>query len=286
MPFGFGGQKIQVTIINSADGKVIVKAAQRPEDIPERFDVPTKIHLGDRQYSVDEADAVNREAYKKAGKLTLKVTEVHYMSPQNILFSLPTIADCIGNEIPADTAGQYILEMHEDDWCQIELVCKSHMDLINKELSSIRAIFLEQRTEGGAFQKIHVRELIKEPLGGCNITLTALQSRLGSEPGGAFDGIAYYTSAGPTGNALVVQDGFAFEGAGGLIAYGQTKGDVCTTFGIMAKSINAPACAAAALSGVLQEYDLTLVDWCRTATADSQIQLEAYFDTLGTTSRS
>ncbi len=276
MPFGFGKSKVQMTVINADDGTIIVKAAQRPEDIPESFDKFTTIHLGEEEFQVLEADPLDRVNYTKSGKLTLKVRKVEEVSTKDIFFSLPTICDYIGAIIPAETQGKQILEMHEDDWRQVELISKSLSSKIDSELSSITKIYSDQRNPSGFFQSLHVRSLIKESfVESCSLTLSRLKSELKSTT--SFDGIRYYTSGGPTGNGLV-ENGFAFEGAGGLIAYGQVSNDVCTTIGITASHVDDPAQTATVLASLINDFDLVFVDWCRASTIESQAQIQLYFE--------
>jgi len=276
MIFGFGKQKVQMTVINADDGQFIAKSALRPEDIPERFDLETTIHLGDQEFHVVEADPIDRERYTKSGKLTLKVRKVEYISPQEILFSLPTICNEIGAIVPADTIGKRILQMHEDDWRQIELISKSLSAKIEGELSSIEEIYREKRVAEG-FKALHVRKEIKEPLTSCNLTLTELKLKL--EFTTVFDGIGYYTFGGPAESGLV-KNGFAFEGAAGLIVYGLVLNDVCTTIGITGSNVTDPEQAAGGMARLLANFELVLVDWCRASTPSSAAQLQRYFETL------
>jgi hypothetical protein len=276
MPFGFGKSKVQMTVINADDGKIIVKAAQLPEDIPESFDKFTTIHLGENEFQVVEADPLDRVSYTKSGKLTLKVRKVEEISTKDILFSLPTICDYIGATIPTDRQAKQIFEMHEDDWRQVELISKALLPKIDTELASITEIYSDQRNPSGFFQKLHVRSLIKEPIDeSSKLTLSRLKSQLKSTT--TFDGIGYYTSGGPTGNGIV-ENGFAFEGAGGLIVYGQVSNDLCTMVGITASHVDDPVQTAAVLASLINEFDLVFVDWCRASTIESQAQIELYFE--------
>ncbi len=276
MPFGFGTSKVQLTVINADDGKVIVKSAQRPEDIPERFDKFTTIHLGELEFQVVEADPLDRLSYTKSGKLMLKVRKVETMCSKDILFSLPTICDYIGAMIPAETKGKHVFEMHEDDWRQVEMVSKSISQNIDEELASITQIYAEKRDPSGFFHELHVRSLIKDPvIENSILTLSRLKSQLRSTT--AFDGIGLYTSGGTRGCGLV-ENGFAFEGAGGLIVYGQVANEVCTTIGITGAHVDDPTQASVVLASLVDDFELVFVDWCRASTITSQAQIQLYFE--------
>jgi len=107
------------------------------------------------------------------------------------------------------------------------------------------------------------------------LTLSRLKSQLKSTT--TFDGIGLRTSAGPSGDGLV-ENGFAFEAAGGLIAYGQVSNDVCTSIGITGAHVDDPKQASTALASLIDDFDLVLVDWCRASTITSQAQIELYFE--------
>lgn len=276
MPFGFGTSKVKLTVIDADNGKIIAKAAQRPEDIPERFDKFTTIHLGDLEFQVVEAEPLDRSSYAKSGKLTLKVRQVETVSSEDILFSLPTISDYIGAMVPAETRGKHVFVMHEDDWRQFEMVSKALSSSIDEELASITTIYEDKRHASGSFLELHVRSLIRNPIiENSSLTLSRLKSQLCAT--NIFDGIGLCTSAGPSGSGLV-ENGFSFEGAGGIIVYGQAYNGVCTTIGIKSAHIDDPLSSSTALAGLIDDFDLVLVDWCRAATITSQAQIQLYFE--------
>ena len=61
--------------------------------------------------------------------------------------------------------GKNVLELHEDDWRQVEFVSIVLRDDIEADLASVREIY-EQHRKGPGFDQIHVRKRITQPLKG------------------------------------------------------------------------------------------------------------------------
>ncbi|HEY9786541.1 MAG TPA: hypothetical protein V6D17_14125 [Candidatus Obscuribacterales bacterium] len=278
--FLFGGQKVEVTVIDIDDGSVITRTKQNPADLPERFDQATTVHLGGIEYDVVEAEPPDRATYSKSCQLLLKVrpATAQVAAPDDILFSLPTISNDLGAVVSADTKGRRLYEMHEDDWRQIEVVSKALSPKIELELAGIEEIYRERRVPAGFFQAIHVRKEIPEPLAGCHLSLSYFKSALKAAT--AFDCIAYFNTSGLPANE-VIQNGFAFEGAGGIIYYGLAQKDAVSVAGLKVMAVADASLAADTLSTLLSEFELVLVDWCRQATIDTKAQLQRYFETIG-----
>lgn len=278
--FDFGKQKVEVHIIDADDGKVIARSVQSPNDIPERFDEATTIHLGDVEFDVVEADPPDRATYTKSRKLRLKVRKavVQVAAPEDILFSLPTICNDIGNVVPADVKDKQIFEMHEDDWRQVELISRSLSNKIDLELAGIEEIFREKRVPPGFFQAIHVRKEIREPLVDSRLSLSYLKAHLKVTK--EFDGVAYFNTGGMFSDGLV-EHGFAFEGIGGITVYGLCKNDMVMVAGLTITTVENPESAADALSTLLSEFELLFVDWCIAASINTKSQLQRHFETMG-----
>lgn len=274
MPFGFGKPTVLITVIDADDGTVISKSKQQLDAIPLVFDRGTTIHLGDAEFDVLEAEPPDRETYSKLGRLTLKVrkAETQYINVNDVLFSLPTIC----NELPTverqEKTAKSLLEIHEDDWRQIELVSNLLSERVDCQLEQIEAVYRNQRTAAGFFKSLHVRKDIRQPLANCKLPLTRLKTVVCMES--EFDGFSFYNADG------VVKNGFALATAGGLYLYGTCAPDsTVNVIGLSTLKIHTPTEAASALVRLLSLDDLRLVDWCQVSFVQSEQQLIRYFET-------
>jgi hypothetical protein len=263
-------KKVRVRFVDAASGREFASVDVPPEQLPESFEAPTTMHLGDADWQVLSADPLTRAGYVAKGALVLTLRKVEYVSPGDILFSLPTLCDAL----PALTAdpggpGGRALELHEDDWRQVELVSSAQSDAIRAELASIRRIHSAERTPIGAFRKLHVRAAITEPLASRTLTVEAAKRAFAPAPQ-AFDRLGFRGAAGQ------VAGGFAFETATGLRVYG-TATDVVTTLALLRTPLAAsPGADAAALHGLMQAHELVLVDWCSAREMRSADEVDAY----------
>ncbi len=270
-------KKIAVTIVNADDGKLIVEMSEKPENLPERFDIATNIHLGKAEFEVIEADPVNRAAYKQSRKLALKVRPLpaaQLIDPNDILYSIPTLCSDLGEADKTLTASGPCLEMHEDDWRQVEMISLTMSTAIANELNGIREIYEHKRTADGGFTAMHLRAPIIA-LPSKSLSVEQIQTELGHQT--SYGGITYFISGGMA--AGVVKDAYAFKADGGLIVYGQAEQGNATSIGIVPYGGMDADKVTLVLAGFLKKHDLVLIDWCRAAKFTEKGQLAEFFDT-------
>lgn len=250
---------IRVQFFDAATGKQFGWAEMPAEQLPESFEAATTMHLGDEDWQVVRAEPVTAADFRRTGRLRLFLTRVQIgmVDPREILYTLPTIS----NELPAITPGstklgKQVLELHEDDWRQIELVALVLQESIDGELQAIRAIYERHRT-GIGFDALHVREQVPSPLAGVRITPDDLKTALGT--GAAWlDGIAFRGIAG------IVADGFALRLPGAPAFYGLSPGGQVAVLGLAGDHRSGASDAMVdSLSDFAVANDLCLVDWCR-----------------------
>lgn len=277
--FGFGKKKVEVTIVDADDGSLIAKSSLDPESVPELFDGATTMHFGDIEFDVVEAEPRDRASYSQNGKLTLKVRRAQavLMAAEDIMYTLPTICNDIGNVVSANTKGKKFFEMHEDDWRQIELISKSLSDKIEFELNGVRQIYTEKLVPPGFFQAIFVRKEVREPLLNCIMSVSHLKAQLKAST--EYDGIVYSNSTGMHPGGMV-QNGFAFDGSGGVTVYGVADAECISTCGLKIRRNDDLISAADSFSSLLTEYDLVLVDWCRVTAVHTKTEVRRYFEAL------
>jgi len=154
--------EIEVTLINDADGETMARRMLPVEALPESFFADTTLHIGNADWSVVSAEPKTRNEYRTSGSLVLRLRKIEYMDPKKILFSLPTICDELPACEGAPVDGSELL-LAEDDFRQVELVSRSQIALVEKEIEAVRAIFENERV-GPGFRNLHVRREIGAPI--------------------------------------------------------------------------------------------------------------------------
>jgi hypothetical protein len=230
------------------------------ERLPSSFEAKTTMHLGADDWEVVEARPVTAAEFGKSGKLVLilqKVGSVQRLPPGDILYSLPTIS----NELPSMLAGsskleKRVLELHEDDWRQVEWVSDSLMDSVEGELAAIREIYAQHREPGG-FRKLHVRTAIPDPLAATILTLEGFAGALGRDAT-KLDGVAAQGVAG------LVANGFAMRLLSSIEVYGLSSEGRIRVIGFQNRQVNnAPLYDLRNLAAIAAGHQLLLVDWYR-----------------------
>ncbi len=258
---------VRVIFIDAASGASFAQTESPPEQLPESFEAHTTVNVQGEPWEVVSAVPITRAEYVKAGELRLTLLKVNIqkMPPGELLYSLPTICD----RIPGIAAGtsklsKNVLELHEDDWRQIELVSVAHMDEVRACLAKVDRIRTEERTPGGAFKNIYVRTELASPVVTDALTPDALTSAF--SPGVAsYDGVAYRGVAG------LIEGGFGLRTAAALDLYGVAPGGRVTAIGLVQRHASSELEAdAVRLANLLREHHLALVDWCRAEVVEGQ----------------
>jgi hypothetical protein len=242
-------RKVRVRLVDEA-GVLLSQAELEPEALPESFEAETTLELGGESWLVVRAEPMTRAAYVASGSLTLALRKQQLASvdPRDILFSLPTLNDALP-AVAAGTSkqGLRVLELHEDDWRQVELVSRGHAAAVAEELVHIRGILA--RPTGPGFAQLHVRKHPAAPLSDTNITLAELERHWpGSE---SYDGVGFRGVAG------LIEHGFAVD-AGELQLYGQAEDGIVTTLGLTSALAEPPP----PLRQLMRAHALVLVAWC------------------------
>jgi hypothetical protein len=244
------GPKVRVRLLPADGGPALAEAEFPPEDLPESFEARTTLEIGGKSWEVVKAEPMTRAEYVQSRLLTLVLRriEVAKVSPKDILFSLPTLNDALPAIAPGSTKlGENVLELHEDDWRQVELVARELGDAVEAELVCVRRI-LDGRT-GPGFKALHVRERLATPLAGRQITPEQIAQALPDAL--VLDGIAFRDVAG------LVEGGFAIT-SGELHVYGIQRNGAVTTLALR----HAPDPVPAPLRALVEQHGLLLVEWC------------------------
>ncbi|HYO54202.1 hypothetical protein [Archangium sp.] len=250
---------IQVRFIDAKTGQPIGETEMPVDRLPPSFEATTTLKLGEKSYEVVSADPMTAREFRETGtlRLVLREVEVSQVDPREILYSLPTISA----ELPPIAEGstklsRHVLELHEDDWRQIEFVALTLQTAIEADLRAIERIYTAHR-KGSGFDALHIREEVPSPLEGTWFTLTDLRSELG-EAVTWLEGISFRGVAG------LVEGGFAVKLTSGPTLYGTQREGRVTVLGLQRSGTGAALEGDARLLAALaSRHQLRLVDWCR-----------------------
>lgn len=246
----FKKSTIHVQFINANTNETIGVSDMKAEQLPVSFNKPTTMHLENEDWQVIKAEPEDAFQFKETRQLKLWLSKVEKLNPNNIRFSIPTVS----NETPAlcteKVFTDFILELHEDAWRQIEFLPLSILPTINEEMSAVEAIlFPEDETKSTqyGFDKIHVREKIGEHH--LNISLEEFCEVVNAINKGSI----YMTIYGETG---FVQNGFAIKSAN------------YTYYGTLENNFIKELCLESfenmddEMSLACSRYNLVFVSWC------------------------
>ncbi|MBI5543103.1 MAG: hypothetical protein HY901_04395 [Deltaproteobacteria bacterium] len=241
---------IAVQFVDEATGIVFARSSIPSESLPGTFEADTTVSIAGEEWQVCSSTPGSRAEYEERGTLSLVLRriEVREIAPGDILFSLPTVASRLP-PIAEGTSklGKRVLELHEDDWCQLEVVASAQRAAIETELAAIRRIYEEAGAPAG-FKRTHLRRGLA--LLEARLPLAALRAQLPSAVD--LDGVGFQGVSG------LVAGGFAFEVSPELALYGTAKEGIVEHLGVVGS-----ASEAAILAPTMAEYALVLVDWIR-----------------------
>lgn len=242
---------VRVEFLDADTGKSLFKTDSPPGQLPENFAKPTSVQIEGHEYDVIRAEPADAASYLKSGRLRLWVRKRVFVPLNRILFSLPTITDRLPSVVEAPAKGDF-LDLHEDDWRQVELVSSGALEAVDAELAEVSRVHRESRVEWG-WSRMHVRREPARPLGDSKIPLDQLRARFRTDAH-RFDGLLL------KGEGGLVEGGFAFETGSLLVLYGQEQRGILKCCCIIPRS--APA-DVKPLAEFCADAGLWLVDWCR-----------------------
>jgi hypothetical protein len=265
-------KSVRVTFVDAESGATLARSDIKPEQLPESFEADTMLDLQGQKWRVTAAEPMTRAEYVQSGELllTLGKLDIAEIPPGDLLYSLPTICDGIPGVASNSTKlGKSVLELHEDDWRQTELISIALAEEIDIGFAYIRRIYDEERTPIGVFKKIHVRKEVPVPLVGCELRVAQLQLALGREAV-RLDGLSYQGVAG------LIDGGFAFATPSALRIYGIEREGVATTIGLLTHGLSGSV-DAQTISRLMKDHGLLLVDWCALRQIRHSDNVVAYF---------
>lgn len=181
----------------------------------------------------------------------------------DIVFTLATICERLPPLKPVgETPSHDDIMLHEDDWCQVELVAADDYDYMIAQLARLRRFKLKMREPSGCgWKECYLRPDHPTEILSLGIGFDELQDALaGSSPNGV---VIFRSIPDPVGTARGVLGGFSFNIGGRTMLYGhQVNGNVAS-FGLHLcfESESDMAAVAASLERISRLSPLVLVDW-------------------------
>jgi hypothetical protein len=255
--------RIRVEFVDNATKTVFAQTDISPESLPASFEAETTMHLGNQDWLVVSAMPMTSAEFRKSGHLRLVMDRIKHttIDPSKLLFSIPTISD--GLPAPAEGTtkiGRRVLELHEDDWRQIEFYDLALESLVEGHLAAVRDVHATARS-GPGFTRIHVRKACEDLLAGAQWSLRELERAC--PPGSdVLDGIAFRGLAG------IVTGGFAIRLPSLASLYGTTRGTRVETLAVHPPDGKAfDVRDIDGLENFGRERRLGVVNWCAAQSA-------------------
>lgn len=245
-------QLINVTFIDITTGITLGIYEVPLDQLPKSFEVATTLQMGGSDWSIEDAEPKTSEEFIKSGQLTLKMRQLKKVKPEEVLFSLPTIAgDIPTNTQPKAIYNDFIFTMHEDSWRQYEFLSPSSADLMQSELEKISDIKTNhsQTVDDSltAYTSCHLRKNIGEP--NLSIDFPQLKALLITEEAGSF-ALKGYEGFVPNGFSLKTNE---------TTYYGtldeQQKVNLLGIANFSENTINE-------IKFIIQAFGLIFIDWC------------------------
>lgn len=251
---------VHVEFVDANTGTGFAQTDISPEQLPASFEAETTMHLGDQDWLVVSATPMTSLEFRASGRLRLVLTRVERttIDTRELVYSLPTIADGIPAPAAAGSTklGKRILELHEDDWRQIEVYATANDERVDLHLAAVRAIHESSRS-GSGFTRVHVRDGCDALLTGPGCSLTDL--REACPPGSEWlEGVALLGLPG------IIEGSFVVRLPSCVTLYGMATNDRMDVLGIQPP--RGAAFDIRELDGVaafMRARRLGVVEWCR-----------------------
>jgi hypothetical protein len=251
--------EVEVTFVDGATGSEIGRSKMSRSQMPASFETRTTVDIGDEKWLVDRADPSGPAEVAAARTLVLTLRRIERLPPGDILYSLPTICDAVPAMADAGITAAH-LEIHEDDWRQLEMISAGLRDVALAELRAIRAIREEhaRRNADGqlaGFDAIHVRAQPARPL---PVPLPQRLLSMLPRADHEYGGVAFTGMPGAAAGSFAA----AF---GPVQLYGLADGDAIQVL-CLHGPVPPPGPPPDLISGLqhaMRAFSIVLVDWCQ-----------------------
>ncbi|NII29856.1 hypothetical protein HB364_32560 [Pseudoflavitalea sp. X16] len=250
---GLFPKRINVTLIDAANGNYLGKYKIPAELLPAAFNRPITLEIDNINWRVLQADPVLADDFLFSKKLSLQVQQAATVGEGQLKYSLPTVC----SDLPATGATSlyhdFTLEITDSDWRQVEFVPLSQSEIIEEAVKTIEAILNGQLNPLLGYELQYIRN------NGLQLALAISLDEFCSHIINPMKGNIFYNNAG------FVQNGFA------------VRSNSYAYYGILENGLIRTLClqqfdwADDEFMCVLSTYELSLIDWCNA----SRISAEA-----------
>ncbi|GAA1808621.1 hypothetical protein GCM10009682_32970 [Luedemannella flava] len=258
---------VTVEFVDAETGQTIGRSEMPATTLPPSFAPRTTVDFDDAAWQVEGADPVSSEEYLARRHLVLTVRRLGAINSEQIRYSLPTICDPLPPMLPNAPSGE-LLELHEDDWRQVELISGTQANAVMADFEAIKRIYDGHGISGPdgilrGFGSIHLRERITEPL---SPALPGRQlRRLLPDIQHVYRGVGFRDTPGGVAGSFAL-------GLGPIAMYGVTDNETVTTLALHPDdraTLGLLDSVAAGITSVMRAFDLLFVDWCHCGTVDA-----------------
>ena len=154
---------IKVTFYELGNEVPFIESTTPVEQLPDTFEIDTNVDIHEETWRVVCAKPAKKVEFRTTGEVKIYVEKykVFEADPQKILYSVPTIDDCIAGVENCESL-ENVLIFSEDDWRQCEFISKNYGALIGHEIQEIANIY-KNHHRGVGFDDIHLRTKISKP---------------------------------------------------------------------------------------------------------------------------
>lgn len=241
-------KKIKVTLVHATTGNLLGTYKLDKTQLPQRFNKPLIITIDNKKWQVMKAEPSSDKDYLSSKKLALHVQQAEVLQLSANRFLVPTVANALPPLSEDELFNDFIINMDEYNWRQIEFLPASLLPVIHEEIKIIEPILKPAMEENLllGFTSRHVRNKV----GGQNLSIPFpefLELVNASEKGAvrftyAFDGS--------------LQNSFAISSSN-YTYYGLVQANYITELCLPAFD-----CVDDEFINVVDAYGLVLVDWC------------------------
>lgn len=158
--------KIKVQFIDNSNGQTIGVSEMKADQLPETFSVPTKMHIEDIDWNVEEATPENSIEFVKTKNLVLKMRKIEKIDTNDIWFTTPTISNEFPQTVATTRQTEFDIHILEDDYRHREFLNLNALSLIEEEFIGIKNIWDNHSKKSKdciLFKNCHVRKVIGSP---------------------------------------------------------------------------------------------------------------------------
>jgi len=233
---GLFPKKVLVTLVHAANGNKVGDYKIGREQLPEVFNRPTTLDMGDRSWRIVKANPFVLEGVKK---IILHVTEADVFVQEK--FVVPTKSLSPPFVLMENPVSDFVVNIPPEDWRQLEFLPVAQLELIQEKVAIIEGMLEAMQEDDGllGYDTIYEREDIEGA--GLNI---------------AFDEFFQFVNGVERGMVEGVADSFVIRSEN-YQYYGIVKDSVIVNLCLLAFDS-----AEDEFASVVEKYELLLTDWC------------------------